>query len=158
MRLTFDNEHIVKCADCGEDAVERHVWVDHAGIRRKIVYCTHEDDLGAKEQFEVFKRIETFHKRAFELQAEVATLLPNISLSFGQIKQIMLGTVKPTACKVRTDIKPVITIRAFGFEDEIELDIRPLKGQSAKRILSEAQKAVEPVVMRFKQQRESGNY
>lgn len=156
--LTDPNEARVICEGCGQTAFQREVDVRHGTVTRRIVYQTHYQ-IGDDEHHKVLSRIESFHEQFHQLESDMNALPPERrKLSSGQILKFEFGSVKPSACEVRTRFIPTATVRAFGQTEEIELKACELNTQLVNGLLDEFVQAAEPVLIRLRARAESGDY
>lgn len=158
--IKIDRESPIICDTCNEPAIRREVYVQHPGEGgRFVVYDTHSNSLHEEEHTAIFNRIENFHAQLHSLEAELNRLSQeNKKLEHGWIVKFEFDSVRPTACEVRTHVAPKAAIQAFGFSDEVKLDPQPLKGLSAKNILSRIKEASNSVIEKLKETRDKGDY
>jgi hypothetical protein len=155
--ITHPNDSSVICDDCHQTAVQREVDVRVGTDTRRIVYQTHHVDLSDDSHHRASKRIRNFHAKVATLR-EALREIPEADreLEYGILTEFDIATVKPSACNVRTDIKPSATVRFHHKATDVGLPPRPLKGQTVARLLREFRVAAGPVVTRLKEQFDRG--
>jgi hypothetical protein len=158
--IKFSAESPVNCETCGKPAIRRTVEVHHPGKGGRMVsYDTHSRCLTDRKHFEALLRVERFHKRVHDLIAQLRALpAADRALKPGRIVDFDFETVHPTACRRRELVIATAIVQAFGLRGEVRLDARPLKGQSAARILRDLRTAAVSVVQYLRRRRDEGDF
>lgn len=153
--ITYPNDDRVICETCGQTAFQREGDVRHGTVTRRIVYQTHHQGLETQDHHDVFGRINAFQEQVHKLEAEMNALPEHMKeLSSGRIIQFEITSVTPTACEVRTQIVPYVTVRAYGQTEEVKLEPVEIGGS----ILNELKAAAEIAVTKLRLQHERGNF
>jgi hypothetical protein len=150
-------ETIVFCDDCDKPAFVRQIVVRHPGQERTVHYETHAESTHERRHGDALGRLDRFHEKVIRLEIALNQLSEaDRELEYGILTEFDIATVKPSACNVRTDIKPSATVRFHHKTADVGLPPRPLKGQTVARLLREFRVAAGPVVTRLKEQFDRG--
>jgi len=156
--IKAENENLTKCASCGKPAIRRQVFVHHPGLGgRFVVYETHSDSMGNEEHGAALRRCDDFHLALYKSISSLRLIdRSKLTLAIGIIQDIELASVMPSACEVRSFVKPLITVRAFDREQTLELPARELASIDADALIKEAKIAASEVTIRIKTEKEAG--
>lgn len=159
MAVTLTTESPVACS-CGKPAIRRTLPVSYGGKGGRVVsYDSHSTCLTEDDHVAALKRMDRFHDRLHELLTQCrAFTQEERKLTSGMILDFDFDTIHPDACNVRTDFVPTAMIQAYGLREEIRLSARPLRKQSAKRILAELKKSAIPIIAKLKFRFENGDF
>jgi len=149
--IRAERESPVQCPDCDGPAIRREFQV----YDRYVNYDTHISDLADIRHHQAINRMKDFHTLA---RAFMSKLPKTVELEIGSIREFGFETVRPSACKRRELIVITATVRAFGFDEEVKLEARPLKGLRAASVLKQIRQLALEAAQRLKQQFEEGRF
>jgi hypothetical protein len=142
--IKHSDEFQIICSTCGKPGILREVVIVESGKSSKISYETHCESVVDPEHIAAQLRIETFYKKVFALMSEFSSLPEETKIvrienpaAGGILQDLTLGSVRPSACEVRSILIPVFELRTFGKEYEIKLEPRQLSGVLLTNLLRE---------------------
>jgi|SRR5580704_12209380 hypothetical protein len=148
---------VVECPDCDKPAYRRQTFAVHPEYDRAhghlLTYDTHAECLTDDAHHLALKRIDAFYLAMHKLEHELFVLLdtraevqveiapavkadpdadppiPAVEALYisGQITRIDFIQGRPSACGVRSQVLPEVTIRAFGLDAVFVLSGNPLR-------------------------------
>ena|ERR1700733_9317666 len=156
LRLQWRNDQR-ECPTCKKDATVRELCVAIPGLSGKnVAYLSHAGCLTDDAHHAAIKRLHAFYLKLGNLVIECNARAKSDGLVF--IKDIDFGSVMPSACEVRTQIIPVVTIRAFSLEEDLRLPARSLDTQKVDALIEEIKEQSEPIKEKFKGRFANGQF
>ena len=149
--IRIDGEIYKTCDDCGEKSIIREMTIVGNSEARRISYETHSDSIVHSDHIEALHRAEHFYQIIFSLIDEFKRLneterIVHLGDCAGIITELDFGSVRPSACNIRTIIIPYFTLKTFSKEYELRLEARDLSATKLVDLLSDAKKQAESII------------
>lgn len=154
--IRTDPQFDVICSSCLAPSYQREV-ICIAPERKpiKVTYYTHTH-CEQLEHAKALQRLDTFVTAMNSLLAKANLITPE--LPFGKILDIAASPVNPSACGIRTHFIPIITVKAFGIEEEIECEPVKLAGLTAQNLIDQIISAATNASLQLKHLYETGTF
>jgi hypothetical protein len=158
--VQFDVESPVKCETCKKPAIRRTANVVFANLGScKVSFDTHATCIADAKWLAAITRMNLFFEKLYKFMQQFRGLPTEaLALECGQILGFDFRTVHPDACTHREKVAISARVRAFGLEEEVEIQPRLLKGIRRDSVLKELRPLAEAAALRLKRRFEEGRF